>query len=370
MKRREFLTTAGTAALALTLDTTQNIAQSPAPATSATESATPAYVILGVPLRAGSLYPGTENDAQAYRDADLLKHLNNSGCHAIDAGDLAIPSFLPHHSVPPIRNWPSPRIVWDILNDRKLTSTLKQPGQIPLLIGCDCSVVVGTAQALRNATSTNFHVIYIDGDFDDSAPISSRSQSAASCAVWFLTHDSPFWTGPRTPNPPRSLSSEQEMRAAQKMRLAPHNRTYSPHPHCPSPKSAASEPIKPPSRFSPPSRPPQQSFSTSISMSSAAATSLPSTSPTKKASPSKKEPNSSEHSCKTAASASSRSANTPPSATSIKAPSASSSNSLPANSPNSREAEPDAGKCHLRASPVSQAGSRQPHSQQLRSLIR
>lgn len=195
MKRREFLTTAGTAALALTLDTTQNIAQSPAPATSATESATPAYVILGVPLRAGSLYPGTENDAQAYRDADLLKHLNNSGCHAIDAGDLAIPSFLPHHSVPPIRNWPSPRIVWDILND-KLTSTLKQPGQIPLLIGCDCSVVVGTAQALRNATSTNFHVIYIDGDFDDSAPISSRSQSAASCAVWFLTHDSPFWTGP------------------------------------------------------------------------------------------------------------------------------------------------------------------------------
>jgi arginase len=195
MKRREFLTTAGTAALALTLDTTQNIAQSPAPATPATESATPAYVILGVPLRAGSLYPGTENDAQAYRDVDLLKHLNNSGCHAIDAGDLAVPSFLPHHSVPPIRNWPSPRIVWDILND-KITSTLKQPGQIPLLIGCDCSVVVGTAQALRNATANDVHVIYIDGDYDDSAPISSRSQSAASCAVWFLTHDSPFWSGP------------------------------------------------------------------------------------------------------------------------------------------------------------------------------
>jgi arginase len=188
MNRREFLTTAGTAALALTLDTTQNIAQAPA-------TAAPAYVILGVPLRAGSLYPGTENDAQAYRDADLLKHLNNSGCHAIDAGDLAIPSFLPHHSVPPIRNWPSPRIVWDILND-KLTPIIKQHGHIPLLIGCDCSVVVGTTQALRNATSPDIHVIYIDGDRDDSAPISSRSQSAASCAVWFLTHDSPFWSGP------------------------------------------------------------------------------------------------------------------------------------------------------------------------------
>ncbi|MBP1716529.1 MAG: hypothetical protein H6Q42_4732, partial [Deltaproteobacteria bacterium] len=30
------------------------------------------YHILGVPLRTGSLYPGNENDAQAYREVQLI----------------------------------------------------------------------------------------------------------------------------------------------------------------------------------------------------------------------------------------------------------------------------------------------------------
>jgi arginase family enzyme len=194
MKRREFLTTAGAAALGLTLDRAYAEGRPGQPPPNALQ-ATPTYVILGVPLRAGSLYPGNENDAQAYRDADLVKHLNDAGRNAVDAGNLPIPSYLPHHSVPPIRSWPAPRIVWDLLSEHT-TLILAQPGQTPLLIGCDCSVVVGAAQALSKATSNNVHVLYIDGDCDDAAPVSSRSQSAASCAVWFLTHDSPFWNGP------------------------------------------------------------------------------------------------------------------------------------------------------------------------------
>ena len=201
MRRREFLTTAGAAAVGLTLDsidaapqpgsTTASSVQPPQNA----ERSSPTYVVLGVPLRAGSLYPGNENDAQAYRDADLVKRLNDAGRNAVDAGNLPIPSYLPHHSIPPIRSWPAPRIVWDLLSER-LPEILKQPGQTPLLIGCDCSVVVGTAQALSKVTSNDIHVLYIDGDCDDAAPVSSRSLSAASCAVWFLTHDSAFWNGP------------------------------------------------------------------------------------------------------------------------------------------------------------------------------
>jgi arginase len=154
----------------------------------------PLYVILGVPFRTGSLYPGNENDAQAYREANLAGRLSAAGCKAIDAGDLPVPSYLPHHSVPPIRSWPGPRIVWDIVSE-KITETLRQPGQIPLLIGCDCSVVVGTATALR-AIFREVHVIYVDGDFDDAAPTSAQCQSAASCATWFLTHDSAFSSSP------------------------------------------------------------------------------------------------------------------------------------------------------------------------------
>jgi arginase family enzyme len=148
----------------------------------------PTYVVLGVPLRTGSLYPGNENDAQAYREAGLLGRLNAAGCKVMDAGDLPIPSYLPHHSVPPIRSWPGPRIVWDIVNE-KVAEIVRQPEQIPILIGCDCSLVVGTAHALHTSFQ-DVHVLYIDGDFDDAAPAPEKCQSAASCATWLLTRDS------------------------------------------------------------------------------------------------------------------------------------------------------------------------------------
>ena len=153
------------------------------------------YDVFGVPLRTGSLYPGTENDAIAYREAGLMEQFRAAGIHAADCGDIPLPSFLPHHSIPPVRNWPGPRIAWDCVSEH-LGGYLKQPGHVPLLIGCDCSIVVGTAQALRRADSGDTHVLYIDGDFDDDAPQAQVSNSAASFAVWFLTNASPFWAGP------------------------------------------------------------------------------------------------------------------------------------------------------------------------------
>jgi arginase len=153
------------------------------------------YHVLGVPLRSGSLYPGSENDAQAYRDAQLVARLRAAGCEAVDDGDVAIPSYLPHHAIPPIRSWPGPRIAWECVSER-VAPLLQEPGQVPLLIGCDCSIVVGTTQALMRAAPEDVHVLYIDGDFDDAPPDPVRCQSAAAMAVWLLTQGSPFWTGP------------------------------------------------------------------------------------------------------------------------------------------------------------------------------
>jgi arginase family enzyme len=64
-----------------------------------------------------------------------------------------------------------------------------------VLIGCDCSIVVGTARALHDV-SDEVHVLYLDGDYDDAPPDPERSQSAAALAGWLLTHESPFWPGP------------------------------------------------------------------------------------------------------------------------------------------------------------------------------
>ncbi len=161
----------------------------------ATNSADRTYNVLGVPLRSGSLVPGNENDAQAYRAARLVPRLQEAGCRAVDAGDVAIPSYLPHHSVPPIRNWPGPRIAWDCVSERVMP-LLRDPGQVPLLIGCDCSVVIATAQAMMRSSLDDVHVLYIDGDFDDASPQADHCQSAAACAVWLLTRPSPFWEGP------------------------------------------------------------------------------------------------------------------------------------------------------------------------------
>jgi arginase family enzyme len=158
------------------------------------------YHVLGVPLRTGSLYPGSENDAQAYREAQLLPRLRAAGIAAVDDGDVAIPSYLPHHAVPPIRSWPGPRIAWDCVSER-LAPVLTQPGQVPLLLGCDCSMVVGSAQALQRAAAGPVHVLYLDGDFDDAAPDAGRCQSAAALAVWLLTRGAPFWSGPAVPPP-------------------------------------------------------------------------------------------------------------------------------------------------------------------------
>ncbi|HVT98638.1 MAG TPA: arginase family protein [Acidobacteriaceae bacterium] len=154
------------------------------------------YDIFGVPFRAGSLYPGTENDAAAYRQAGLVDQMGAAGICVADCGDIPIPSFLPHHNIPPIRNWPAPRIVWDCVSEQ-IHPSLKQPGHVPLLIGCDCSIVVGTVQALRNAGSKSVHVLYFDGDFDDAAPEPQVCNSAASFATWLLTSPSPFWSGPQ-----------------------------------------------------------------------------------------------------------------------------------------------------------------------------
>jgi arginase family enzyme len=152
------------------------------------------FHILGLPLRSGSMMPGTESDTPAYRDANLLERLRAAGHTVMDEGDLAVPSYLPHHAVPPFRNWPGPRIVWDLLADR-LQPWLAELGHVPLLIGCDCSVVVGTTQALSRAAD-DVHVLYIDGDFDDAPLDPGICQSGAAMAVWLITNPSPFWPGP------------------------------------------------------------------------------------------------------------------------------------------------------------------------------
>ena len=148
------------------------------------------FISSGVPLRTGSLYPGNENDAQAYREVRSARTLASSGLYGERRWRRHHPQLSSHHSIPPIRSWPGPRIAWDCISQR-ITPYLQQPGHVPLLIGCDCSIVVGTTQALVSTSGKGVHVLYIDAHFDDALPDSEHCQSAASLAVWLLTNASP-----------------------------------------------------------------------------------------------------------------------------------------------------------------------------------
>lgn len=157
------------------------------------------YHVLGVPYRTGSLTPGSEHDAQPYRDIGFVAQLQAARCEAIDDGDIPLPSYLPHHEIPPIRSWPGPRIAWEILTSQ-LLPILDQPGHVPLLIGGDCSIVVGTTQALMTSAGLDHvHLLYIDGDCDDGIPDPTKSQSAAYLALWLAMHGQPFRAGPGLP---------------------------------------------------------------------------------------------------------------------------------------------------------------------------
>jgi arginase len=73
---------------------------------------------------------------------------------------------------------------------------LQQPGHIPLLIGADWSILVGTAQALMRVYAEGVRVLYVDGDIDGVAPQPDRCLSAAAMALWLSTQASPFRAGP------------------------------------------------------------------------------------------------------------------------------------------------------------------------------
>ena len=77
MERRQFLLSTG-AAMATQLLAAHAVLGRQATADVAERT----YHVFGVPLRSGSLLPGSENDAQSYRDVHLLDRLQAAGCKA------------------------------------------------------------------------------------------------------------------------------------------------------------------------------------------------------------------------------------------------------------------------------------------------
>ena len=145
----------------------------------------------GIPTFAGALYSGTEMTPQALRRAGLIEQLQAAGHTVTDLGDLALPPYLPKHNIGPVRNWPAPRMVWDVT----LAAAREWFTQdsFHLILGGDCSIIVGTATAWHELHGDRAHLLVLDGHLDVMRPRASSCIGAAGMGLWFLTQDDDIW---------------------------------------------------------------------------------------------------------------------------------------------------------------------------------
>ena len=168
------------------------------PEGSALRSSSPRTVrLVGVPYAAGALGQGALAAPAAVRRAGLQARMRAAGLDCDDVGDVVLPETAAavYHSIPPIRHWPMPRIVWEATRDR--LRPMLETGDVPFVLGGDCSIFVGVVQALADVVDRQrVQVLYLDGHIDAEVPRADGCVGAAAMGLWMATHSSPFWPGP------------------------------------------------------------------------------------------------------------------------------------------------------------------------------
>ena len=101
---------------------------------------------------------------------------------AEDTGDLVPAAYRDFTRVPGrVRNEPEVRDY--VLAIAKVVEAAVGAGKFPLVIGGDCSIVLGTTLGARSATRGPIGLVYVDGHADFATPDESRSGSAASMCL-------------------------------------------------------------------------------------------------------------------------------------------------------------------------------------------
>jgi arginase len=147
--------------------------------------------LIGIPCNSGGLYSGTESTPSHLRQLGLKELLEKNNITVEDCGDISLPSFIPSHSIAPIRNWPSPRIVWDeMFQNSKLWT--KSEG-FSLILGGDCSMVTGAVRNFYEAYDENLYLLCLDAHLDALEPSPEVCVGAAAMGLWFLCNENMFF---------------------------------------------------------------------------------------------------------------------------------------------------------------------------------
>jgi arginase len=153
--------------------------------------------IVGVPSKAGALHEGTEFAPKAIREAGLTEALRDRGYTVNDIGDIVNHIELPQHNIPPVRNWPAPRLVWEKIS--KAYTEIFPKDAFSIILGGDCSLEVGTFHAFQKVYGENSHLLVLDGHVDTIKPNGEVCMGAAGMGLWFLLNDeNTWWSGGQT----------------------------------------------------------------------------------------------------------------------------------------------------------------------------
>jgi arginase len=127
--------------------------------------------IIGVPSSAGAFAPGQEQAPRALRAAGLVERLERAGVEVTDYGDGALWRWRPDQSNRRAQNLPA--VVAAARSTAARVQQVVGEGKIPLVLGGDCTVEVGTV-AGHVPSGGRLGLIYFDLHPDLNVPESVR----------------------------------------------------------------------------------------------------------------------------------------------------------------------------------------------------
>lgn len=123
--------------------------------------------VIGAPTSAGAYSPGQEDAPEAFREAGLVAALSGAGFDVVDRGDIPKWRWRPDRESPRAMN--KAAVAEGIAAVAAEVGAAAAAGQMPLVLGGDCTVGVGTVAGMRPALD-RLRLVYYDAHPDLNVP--------------------------------------------------------------------------------------------------------------------------------------------------------------------------------------------------------
>jgi arginase len=127
--------------------------------------------VVGVPSSAGSYAAGQEQAPAALRSAGLIDALRETGLEVRDEGDLPLQIWRPDRLNPRAQN--IDQVIESIRGLIECLTPLVARGDRLLVLGGNCTVVLGVIAALRRGSPDPVGLLYLDRNYDMNTPEST-----------------------------------------------------------------------------------------------------------------------------------------------------------------------------------------------------